>query len=116
MKKEAIYVFNYNGQTVTVDAYVDPIEGRRYYGPVGNPLMNELNYKGTGVEEAQTITAELVSDTPVPEAPAYSQNTHVLIYHLSDVNAYAVGHYFELNEGDSETSSPDFTVRLLDKL
>ncbi|AYJ75150.1 hypothetical protein BSP36_063 [Bacillus phage BSP36] len=116
MKKEAIYVFNYNGQTVIIDAYIDPVEGRRYYGPVGNPLMNELNYTGTGVEEAQTITAELVSDTPIPEAPAYSQNTHVLIYHLPDVDAYAVGHYFELNEGDSGVPSPNMEVRLINKI
>ncbi|QZA69146.1 hypothetical protein 010DV004_212 [Bacillus phage 010DV004] len=116
MQKEAIYVFNYNGQTVNVDAYVDPVEKRRYYGPVGNPYRDSVNYRGTGVTETQTIVAELVSDIFIPDAPAYSQNTHSLIFYLPDVDAYAAGNYFELNEGDSGVPSPDFTVRMLDKI
>lgn len=116
MQKEAIYVFNYNGQTVTADVYVDPVEKRRYRGYPGNPFYAPLNYKGTGVVAEQPIVAELVSDTPVTDAPAYSRNTHALIFYLPDVEAYAKGLYFELNEGDSESLNPDFTVELLDKL
>lgn len=116
MQKEAIYVFNYNGQTVTVDAYVDPVENRRYYGPVGNPYRDTVNYRGTGVTETQTIVAELKSDIYIPDAPAYSKNTHALVYYLPDVDAYAVGNYFELSEGDLETLIPDLTITLLDKI
>lgn len=116
MKKEAIYVFNYNGQTVTADAYVDPIENRRYRGTRGNPLQIALNYKGTGATETQTIVAELVEDVPVPDAPAYSVNTHALIFYLPDVDAYAKGLYYELNEGESGVLHPDFTVDFLNKI
>ena len=114
MKKEAIYIFKYNGQTVEVDAYVDPVEKRRYRGYPGNPLAEPLNYKGTGVEETQTIVAELVSDTYEADVPSYSVNTHALIFYLPDVEAYAKGLYFELNEGGPRI--PDFTVVLLNKL
>ncbi|WZK93555.1 hypothetical protein [Bacillus phage BvP] len=116
MKKEAIYVFNYNRQTVSVDAYVDPVENRRYFGPPGNPVMDDLNYKGTGVTETQTIVAELVSDTPITGGPTYYQNGHALIFYLPDVDAYAVAQYSELNEGDSGVPIPSLNVRLLNKI
>lgn len=118
MQKEAIYVFNYNGKTVEADIYVDPIEHRRYRGYQGNPFQVALNYRGTGATETQTIVAELVKDIPVPDAPSYSLNTHALIFYLPDVDAYAKGLYYELNEGDSDGTAPhpQLTIELLNKI
>ncbi|QMV48365.1 hypothetical protein [Bacillus phage SPO1L3] len=115
IKKEAVYPFSYNGKSVTVHAFVDPIEKRRYWDTTGKTLLRyPLNYKGTGVEETQTIMPEVVFEQKLEDFSYFQKNCANILYYLPDVEAYAIGYYSELTE--DESFSKELSIQLLDKL
>lgn len=116
MKQEATYIFEYSGKQETVYAFVDPIENRRYWdtAEMTLPVEHALNYKGVGNEEVQTFYPEIVYEEENTNMGRGYEKFVSLIFHLPDVDAYAVGTYSILNEADERFVN--FEVRLLDKL
>jgi hypothetical protein len=114
--KEATYVFQYNGEEFVVNAFVDPIENRRYVG--GQEISAEvpgtpLNYIGTG-EEHNVFYPAIVNETePFDYNPWQRQNV-IVTYKLPDVDAYAIGRFGVLEEAGSQMN--EFRVQLIDKI
>ncbi|MEX3625201.1 hypothetical protein [Viridibacillus arvi] len=76
-------------------------------------LGSHLNYKGTGLPY-QEIVAELISSTPIPQDQTHLYNHTRLAFYLPDVDAYAVGEYFEEDEGGD--IYPNLSIMFIDKL
>jgi hypothetical protein len=112
LKPEVNYVFNYEGFTKKVTAYVDTVTNTRvmeytdirysqntYY----TQFSQSLNYKGSGATELLDLEAELAKEEIVfGHANAKFAK---LLYRLPDVDAYVVVDYY-YDSGQSEIPMP----------